>query len=132
VPITNNKPYDLSERTLKFAKDIFTFVNICPKTMINSEVIKQLIRSSGSVGANYIEAQEALSKKDFSMRVKICRKEAKESQYWLKLLEIKDKAIETQRQSFISETMELLRIFTSIIEKVKVKNGNTLKRGGEV
>jgi four helix bundle protein len=83
----NSKQYDLEERTLRFAKEIIDFVGILPKTMANIEIMKQLIRSSGSVGANYIEANEALSKKDFAMRVKICRKEAKESRYWLKLIE---------------------------------------------
>ena len=77
--VKNSKQYDLEERTLRFAKDVIEFVNILPKTVANIEIMKQIIRSSGSVGANYIEANEALSKKDFAMRVKICRKEAKES-----------------------------------------------------
>ena len=118
--MSNNKSYDLEERTYKFTKDIIAFVNTCPKTMVNSELVRQLIRSSGSVGANYIEAREALSKKDFSMRVKICRKEVKESAYWLRLLEIKDDSAEKKRQSLIAESTELLRIFASIVEKVKV------------
>ena len=77
--IINTKPYDLEERTLKFAKEVIAFVKIIPKSIANVEIIKQLVRSSGSVGANYIEANEALSKKDFALRVRICRKEAKES-----------------------------------------------------
>ena len=119
--VINDKPYDLEERTLKYSKDIVTFIKTCPKTVANTEFIRQLIRSSGSVGANYIEAREALSKKDFAMRVKICRKEVKESAYWLRLLEIRDDSIEQKRQSLINESTELLRIFTSIVEKVKVK-----------
>ena len=67
--IKNSKQYDLEERTLRFAKEVIEFVNILPKTMVNVEIMKQIIRSSGSVGANYIEANEALSKKDFIMRV---------------------------------------------------------------
>ena len=82
----NPKQYDLEERTLKFAKDVIGLVNVVPKTIANIEIAKQVVRSSGSVGTNYIEANEALSKKDFAMRIKICRKEAKESRYWLLLL----------------------------------------------
>jgi len=79
--IQNSKRYDLEERTLKFAKEVIKFIKSLPKTIANIEIIKQLVRSSGSVGANYIEANEALSKKDFIMWIKICRKEAKESRY---------------------------------------------------
>lgn len=71
------------------------------------------------MGANYIEAREALSKKDFSLRVKICRKEIKESAYWLRLIEIKNIEENKVRQSLLGETNELLRIFASIVEKVK-------------
>ena len=117
--IKNSKQYDLEERTLRFAKDVIVFVNTLPKTMANVEIIKQVIRSSGSVGANYIEANEALSKKDFAMRVKICRKEAKESSYWFKLIELRGEDAEKRRQSLISEATELTKIFGSIVEKVK-------------
>ncbi len=86
--IRNSKQYDLEERTLMFAKDVILFVKRLSMTITNIELIKQIVRSSGSVGANYIEANEALSKKDFIMRIKICRKEAKESRYWLKLIEV--------------------------------------------
>ena len=117
----NSKQYDLEERTLRFAKEVIEFVNILPKTMANIEIMKQIIRSSGSVGANYIEANEALSKKDFAMRVKICRKEAKESRYWLRLIEVKGEDAEKRRQSLISEATELMKIFGSIVEKTKEK-----------
>jgi len=66
----NLKQYDLEERTLKFAKEVINFVKTLPKTTANGEIAKQVIRSSGSVGANYIEANESLSKKDFVMRIK--------------------------------------------------------------
>ncbi len=65
--VKNSKQYDLEDRTLRFAKEVIEFVNILPKTIANIEIMKQIIRSSGSVGANYIEANEALSKKDFTM-----------------------------------------------------------------
>ena len=79
----NAKQYDLEDRTLAFARNVRAFVKKSHKTIANIEDGKQLVKSSGSVGANYIEANEALSKKDFIMRIKICRKEAKESRYWL-------------------------------------------------
>ena len=74
--IRNSKQYDLEERTLKFAQSVIRLSKSLAKTIANIEIMKQVIRASGSVGANYIEANEALSKKDFIMRVKICRKEA--------------------------------------------------------
>jgi len=117
--ITNSKRYDLEERTLKFVKEVIKFVKNLPKTIPNVEIIKQLVRASGSVGANYIEANEALSKKDFIMRVKICRKEAKESRYWLKLTEVNSKDAEKQRQLLVQEATELMKIFGAILEKTK-------------
>ena len=79
--IQNTKHYDLEERTFEFARRCRVFVKILPKTIGNIEDGKQLIRSSGSVGANYIEANESLSKRDFVLRAKICRKEVKEIRY---------------------------------------------------
>ncbi len=75
------KKYDLEERTLKYAIDCRLFLKKIPKTISNIEDGKQLVRASGSVGANYIEANESLSKKDFNYRIKICRKESKECSY---------------------------------------------------
>ncbi|KKT15103.1 MAG: hypothetical protein UW76_C0009G0005 [Parcubacteria group bacterium GW2011_GWF2_44_8b] len=79
--------YDLEDRSRTFAMKVRDYVNKLPRNISNIEYGKQLIRSSGSVGANYIEANESLSKKDFVMRIKISRKEAKESEYWLSLAE---------------------------------------------
>ena len=84
--------YDLEERTFLFAKNVRSFVRKLPKTIANIEDGKQLINASGSVGANYIEANESFSKKDFIFRIKICRKEAKESKYWLRLVSINNNA----------------------------------------
>ena len=77
------------------------------------------MRSAGSVGANYIEADEALSKKDFLMRVKICRKEAKESRYWLHLSE-PDKKYNELKAHLIDESTQLIKIFTTIIKNTSV------------
>lgn len=112
------KKYDLQERTLQYAKDIRSFVQKLPKTISNFDDVKQLIRSSGSVGANYIEANEALSKKDFLMRMKISRKEAKESFYWLQLLEQEqDEKLKNEHERLLQETKELEYIFAAIIRK---------------
>jgi len=114
------KKYDLEDRTFEFAQNIRLFLKTIPKTLSNIEDSKQLTKSSGSVGANYIEANEALSKKDFLMRVKICRKEAKESTFWLKL--IKEASVwenETEITELINESIELKKIFSAIIEKSK-------------
>ena len=104
----NQKPYELGERTKLFAKEVIAYQNSLSKTLANAEIRKQLIRSAGSVGANYIEANESFSKKDFALRIKICRKEAKESRYWLELLEVNGSEKEQQRMTLIQETTELL------------------------
>ena len=80
-----SKPYDLEDRTFNFAKASRAFVKRLPRTIANIEDAKQFIRASGSIGANYIEANESIGKKDFFMKVKTCRREAKESGYWLRL-----------------------------------------------
>ena len=95
--IQNKKQYNLEERTFDFTKRVIEFVNKLQKTLPNIEIAKQLIRSAGSVGANYIEANESLSKKDFIMRIKISRKEAKESRYWLKLINCYNKEAEKEQ-----------------------------------
>ena len=105
------------ERTLHFAIRSRDFVKKLPKTLSNIEYSKQYIKASGSVGANYREANEALSKKDFLMRVKICRKESKESIYWLNLVEAGNGVDEDERKFLISEVTELMKIFGSIITK---------------
>ncbi len=112
------KKYDLEERTQLFAKNVRLFVKKLSKTIANIEDSKQLIRSSGSVGANYIEANESLSKKDFLMRIKICRKEAKESRYWLRLIDVQNNnALDAERAELEQEANELTNIFGAIIRK---------------
>lgn len=116
--IQNPKQYDLEERTLRFAKQVRAFVKELPKITANFEDGKQLIRSSGSVGANYIEANEALSKKDFVMRIKISRKEAKESIHWLSLIDIEENQnLRKEQQKLLQEATELMKIFSSIMRK---------------
>ena len=119
--IPNSKPpYDLEERTFQFAKAVRLFVKTLPKTIANIEDGKQLIKASGSVGSNYREANESLSKKDFLMRIKISRKEAKESAYWLRLIHETNSLKNTDdAQNLRQEAKELKKILSSILEKSK-------------
>ena len=110
--------YDLEERTYEFARDVRAFLQRVPKTRANFRDGDQLIDSSGSVGANYIEANNGLSKKDFLYRIKVCRKEAKESRHWLRLLNTgRNESVENERDALVGEAMELVKIFHAIVMK---------------
>ena len=116
----NSKQYDLEDRTFAFSKRVRAFVKTLRKSIANIEDGKQVTKASGSVGANYIEANESLSKKDFIMRIKICRKEAKESRYWLRLIDTYDESEpEKERKYLVQEATELMNIFGSILAKSK-------------
>jgi four helix bundle protein len=116
--IENSKQYNLEERTFQFAKRVALYVKQLPNNISNLEHGKQVVRVLGSVGANYIEANEALSKKDFIMRIKICRKEAKESAYWLRLIvEINDEKYAQKGKFLHDEAIELKKIFSAILFK---------------
>jgi four helix bundle protein len=121
IPPKENKAYDLEGRTFKFAQNVRAWVKELKPSIVNQDDIRQLIRSSGSVGANYIEANESLSKKDFLLRVKICRKEAKESEYWIRLLDVSlDDNSKLRQQVLLQEATELRKIFGAIVEKSRV------------
>ncbi len=108
----NSKQYDLEERTFQFASKVREYVKTIPKSVSSIDDIKQLVRSSGSIGANYIEANDSLSKKDFIMRIKISRKEAKETRFWLRLLDYSQ-----SREELLQEATELMNIFGAILKK---------------
>lgn len=112
-----SKVYDLEGRTFKFAQDCRKFCRNVALDMSNKEDTKQLVRSSGSVAANYIEANESLSKKDFVFRIKICRKEAKECILWLRLIENSNPDLHALQKELIVEAEELVKIFSSIVVK---------------
>jgi len=112
----DSKPYDLEGRTFEFAKASRAFVKKLPRTIGNIEDAKQFIRASGSIGANYIEANESIGKKDFVMKIKTCRREAKESGYWARLLEC-DGELEAARAKLLAEAGELTKIFGAIVRK---------------
>ncbi|MBO6880613.1 four helix bundle protein [Winogradskyella sp.] len=115
----NDKVYNLEERTFLFARECRLLVRDLKKTISNIEDGKQLVKSSGSVGANYIEGNEKLGDKDLKFRLKISRKEAKESEYWLKLLrDLNEKHIE-RIEVLIEEANQLKKILSAIINKLK-------------
>jgi four helix bundle protein len=110
----------LDERTIKYAIDVRLLIKSLNKNFYNQDDLSQLLRSSGSVGANYIEANECLSKKDFIYRIKICLKEAKESKYWLRIIKNTHNPESTYEiDRLINESSQLVRIFSSIIIKLK-------------
>lgn len=113
------RTYNLEERTYEFARDCRFLVKGLPNTTSNFEDGKQLIRSSGSVGANYIESNEKLGDKDLKFRLKISRKEAKESEYWLKLLKDLNENKAEQIEKLRIEAHELRKILSAIIIKLK-------------
>lgn len=116
------KHYDLEERTEQFARAVRGFARRVNLDIPNREDCKQMVRSSGSVGANYIEANEALSKKDFHHRIKICRKESKESRYWLKLVGVANRPdLTEERNDLVQEATELMLIFGAILKKSEVQ-----------
>jgi four helix bundle protein len=101
----DSKPYDLEDRTFNFAKASRAFVKKLPRTISNIEDAKQFIRASGSIGANYIEANESIGKKDFVVKIKTCRREAKESSYWLRLLDCNGE-LDSARAKLLTEARE--------------------------
>ena len=118
IKTPGDSQYDLEDRTYEFARRVRAFVKRLPRTICNTEDVKQVVRSSGLVGANYVEANEALSKKDFRMRIRISRKESKETRYWLRLLDPQDDAaLGAERDKLVQESTELMRIFGAILQK---------------
>ncbi|MBI3331597.1 four helix bundle protein [Candidatus Peregrinibacteria bacterium] len=112
------RPFDLEVRTRTFARNFRAFIKTLPSEPHLWDDIRQLIRSSGSIGANYLEAQEAVSRRDFCHKIKISRKEARESVHWLDLIHVgipKDKVPRCIQLK--NEAEELVRILTSIVKK---------------
>lgn len=114
--------YDLEERTFTFSKDVILLIQRIPKNEVNRIFINQLIRSSTSVGANYMEADGAESKKDTKHKFCLCRKEIKESCYWLRLIKEFNQKHDRECKLLIQEAFELSLIFSSIIKKIKVNS----------
>ena len=108
--------FDLEERTFNFALNCRKAVKAIDLDITTNSDCRQLIRSSGSVGANYIEANEALSRKDFIYRIKVCRKEVKESDYWLRLIQSSSESnYQNDIERLREEAIQLIKIFSAII-----------------
>ena len=117
----NSKYRELENRTENFAKDVINFCLNLKKGTINNELIKQIIRSGGSIGANYREANESLGKKDFKYRIRVSRKEAKETSYWLELIRKANPNESKTIDKLSKEVFELRNIFSAILNKAENK-----------
>lgn len=115
----NDRNKVLLERTLKFSNDLIFLLKKLPKDMVNDVLFKQVIRSGTSVGANYREACEAESGKDFVHKIRICKKESRETGYWLEILISSNQKLEKELNALYKECNELLKIFSSISSKFK-------------
>jgi len=109
--------YDLEMRTTGFAKRVIRLCKVLPRNSINSRLIDQVVGSAGSIGANYREANDALGKKDFVMKVKTARREAKECSHWLELISEANDTLSSRMTALIQESNELKNILSSIIVK---------------
>ena len=108
-------PFDIKQRTFLFGVRIIKLVGKLPRTVAGVEVGRQLIRAGTSVGSNMQEADGALSKKDFVNHVRIARKEARESRYWLAMIEAADLLRDPDVQALSQEADEIVRILSGII-----------------
>jgi len=127
LQMTNQKPstervFDLSDRTEVFAKDVIDLVRTIKRDVINNPLISQIIRSSTSVGANYMEADCAQSKKDFIHKISLCKKEAKETIYWLRIIAYVNKGVVEACKRLEQESYELVRIFSGIIKSSRAND----------
>src|SRR5665648_178981 len=116
---TNTKQYDLEARTMKFSEDIIEFLRKIKKDIINAPLINQLVRSATSIGANYCEANGACSKKDFKNKIYICKKEAKESKYWIQLIGKANVEVAEECKIHLKEVQELILIFSKIVQTIE-------------
>ena len=114
----SSKKYDLEERTAKFGEDIIIFCRMLPKDPLLQPLIIQLIRAATSVGANYCEADDAESGKDFKHKIGICKKESRESKHFLRMMAIAEPNFAEQARILWQEANELNLIFNAIYRKV--------------
>ncbi len=121
-PVQEAARNNLEDRTLRFAANVRLFVAKLPRAMIMSDDVRQLLRASGSIGANYIEAHESLDKREFVMRMRIALKEAKESHFWLNLLDVKKShRLQEEQLSLIDEAIVLIKIFSASLRTIRQK-----------
>jgi len=109
--------YDLEERTTAFTLNVIGLLKKIPADSINKPLISQLVRASSSIGANYCEADACNSKKDFRHKISICKKESKETRYWLRIVADSNPEQKERCRELWKESQELLLIFSSILSK---------------
>ena len=114
---TKKRIFDLEERTAKFGENIIEFVQTLEKKPVNYSLTSQLTRSATSIGANYLEADAAESKKDFKHKISLCRKEAKESRHWLRMMAKANQGKKEICRELWQEARELVLIFSAILKK---------------
>jgi four helix bundle protein len=119
IPNPNTKKYDLEERTANFGEDVIRFAKTIPNTQINKSLISQVVRASTSIGANYMEADGAESKKDFNHKIALCKKESKESRHWLRMISTANENKKEECRKLWQEAQELSLIFSAIIRSNK-------------
>jgi len=117
-----NRNYDLEERTAKFGEEVIKFAKRIPRNEVSRPLIIQLVRSGTSVGANYCEADDAETGKDFKHKIGICKKESRETKHWLRMIIIACPELETEAKQLWQEAKELNLIFNAIVNKLKAKN----------
>jgi four helix bundle protein len=110
--------FDLEERTAKFGEEVLKFSRKIPKDVTNIPLIGQLVKSGTSVGANYCEADDAESRKDFRHKIGICKKEARESKHWLRMIAVANPDLRNDSAKLWQEAKELNLIFNSIVNKL--------------
>ena len=123
--MTNQTPikkFDLEERTAKFAESVLKFAKKIPQNTINTPLVSQLVRSATSIGANYSEADDAESRMDFVHKIGICKKEARETKYWLRMLTVVVPELKVEIKTHWQEAKELNLIFNAIVRSARLKN----------
>ena len=120
--INNKNNYDLEERTAKFSEDVIDFLKNIKRNLLNESILKQLIRSATSVGANYCEVNNASSKNDFRNKIYICKKEINETKYWFRVLTKIDSGLKDKTRKLWQEAQELNLIFQKIVNSLNKKN----------
>ena len=115
MPNEKSTKYDLEERTALFGENLIAFLRAIKETTLNKPLLIQLIRSGTSIGANYCEADGAESKKDFQHKVGICKKEAKETKYWIRMLSLLHPEKKEALRILWKEAQELTLIFSKIL-----------------
>ena len=122
--MSKNHKYDVEERTAKFSERILQFAKKIPENSITKPLINQLVRAGTSIGANFCEADDAESSKDFVHKIGICKKEARETKYWLRMVVKVTPVLKEEAKLLWREAKELNLIFNSIVNKIKNKNRN--------